>query len=153
VINVENLIVRFDSAEVLQSVNLDIPEGTWSCLVGPNGAGKTTLLRTLLGMQPYSGSIKYNGREIAKNKSLNIAFVPQRPSIPAAMSVAEYVMLGRAKLDGWGKESAHSRNIVHEMLEATQLLGMQSQLVNTLSGGEMQRVLIARALVQEPEVM
>jgi iron complex transport system ATP-binding protein len=69
------------------------------------------------------------------------------------MSVAEYVMLGRAKLDGWGKESAHSRNIVHEMLEATQLLGMQSQLVNTLSGGEMQRVLIARALVQEPEVM
>ena len=62
-------------------------------------------------------------------------------------------MLGRAKLDGWGKESAHSRNIVHEMLEATQLLGMQGQLVNTLSGGEMQRVLIARALVQEPEVM
>ena len=62
-------------------------------------------------------------------------------------------MLGRAKLDGWGKESSHSRNIVHEMLEATQLLGMQSQLVNTLSGGEMQRVLIARALVQEPEVM
>jgi iron complex transport system ATP-binding protein len=69
------------------------------------------------------------------------------------MSVAEYVMLGRAKLDGWGKESAHSRNIVHEMLEATQLLGMQGQLISTLSGGEMQRVLIARALVQEPEVM
>jgi iron complex transport system ATP-binding protein len=69
------------------------------------------------------------------------------------MSVAEYVMLGRAKLDGWGQESAHSRNIVHEMLEATQLLGMQGQLVSTLSGGEMQRVLIARALVQEPEVM
>ncbi len=152
-INIENLSVRFDNAEVLQSINLDIPEGTWSCLVGPNGAGKTTLLRTMLGMQSYSGSIKYNDREIAKNKSLNIAFVPQRPSIPAAMSVAEYVMLGRAKLDGWGKESAHSRSIVHEMLEATQLLGMQSQLVNTLSGGEMQRVLIARALVQEPEVM
>ena len=152
-INIENLTVRFENAEVLKAISLDIPEGTWSCLVGPNGAGKTTLLRTMLGMQPYSGSIKYSGREIAKNKALNIAFVPQRPSIPASMSVAEYVMLGRAKLDGWGKESAHSRNIVHEMLEATQLLGMQGQLVNTLSGGEMQRVLIARALVQEPEVM
>lgn len=152
-INLENLSVRFDNREVLQSINLDIPEGSWSCLVGPNGAGKTTLLRTLLGMQPYSGSIKYNGREIAKTKSLNIAFVPQRPSIPAAMSVAEYVMLGRAKLDGWGKETSHSRQIVHDILEATQLLGMQGQLVNTLSGGEMQRVLIARALVQEPEVM
>lgn len=152
-INIENLSVRFADREVLQSITLEIPEGTWSCLVGPNGAGKTTLLRTMLGMQPYSGSIKYNGREVAKNKALNIAFVPQRPSIPAAMSVAEYVMLGRAKLDGWGKESSHSRIIVHEMLEATQLLGMQSQLIQTLSGGEMQRVLIARALVQEPEVM
>ena len=104
-INIENLSVRFEDREVLQSISLEIPEGTWSCLVGPNGAGKTTLLRTMLGMQSYSGSIKYDGREIAKNKSLNIAFVPQNPSIPAAMSVAEYVMLGRAKLDGWGKES------------------------------------------------
>lgn len=152
-INIENLSVRFADRVVLQSITLEIPDGTWSCLVGPNGAGKTTLLRTMLGMQPYSGSIKFDGREIAKNKSLNIAFVPQNPAIPAAMSVAEYVMLGRAKLDGWGKESSHSRNIVHEMLEATQLLGMQGQLVSTLSGGEMQRVLIARALVQEPEVM
>lgn len=152
-IDIENLSVRFADREVLQSISLEIPEGTWSCLVGPNGAGKTTLLRTMLGMQPYSGSIKFDDREVAKNKALNIAFVPQRPSIPAAMSVAEYVMLGRAKLDGWGKESAHSRNIVHEILEATQLLGMQGQLVSTLSGGEMQRVLIARALVQEPEVM
>ena len=61
-INIENLSVRFDNREVLQSINLDIPVGSWSCLVGPNGAGKTTLLRTMLGMQPYSGSIKYNDR-------------------------------------------------------------------------------------------
>jgi iron complex transport system ATP-binding protein len=152
-IKVENLSVRFGSQIVLNEISLAIPIGTWSCLVGPNGAGKTTFLRTLLGMAPYSGSIKINDLEIAKNKSLNIAFVPQRPAIPAAMSVAEYVMLGRAKLDGWGKESSRSRKIVYEMLDATQLLGMQTQLVQTLSGGEMQRVLIARALVQEPEIM
>ena len=62
-INIENLSVRFEDREVLQSITLEIPEGTWSCLVGPNGAGKTTLLRTMLGMQSYSGSIKYDGRE------------------------------------------------------------------------------------------
>ena len=120
-INIENLSVHYENKKGLQSISLEIPEGTWSCLVGPNGAGKTTLLRSMLGMQPYSGSIKYNGREIAKNKSLNIAFVPQRPSIPAAMSVAEYVMLGRAKLDGWGKESSPSRNTVQVILELTHL--------------------------------
>ena len=51
-INIENLSVRFDNSEVLQSISLDIPEGTWSCLVGPNGAGKTTLIRLLTGEPP-----------------------------------------------------------------------------------------------------
>jgi peptide/nickel transport system ATP-binding protein len=69
------------------------------------------------------------------------------------MDVAEYVMLGRARLDGWGRESKKSRQFVHTILEETQLLGLQHQLVTQLSGGEMQRVLIARALVQEPEIM
>jgi iron complex transport system ATP-binding protein len=69
------------------------------------------------------------------------------------MDVAEYVMLGRARLDGWGRESRTSRRLVQQILEQMQLSGMRHQLVSQLSGGEMQRVLIARALVQEPELM
>jgi iron complex transport system ATP-binding protein len=69
------------------------------------------------------------------------------------MDVAEYVMLGRARLDGWGRESRTSRRLVQQILEQMQLSGMRHQLVTQLSGGEMQRVLIARALVQEPELM
>jgi iron complex transport system ATP-binding protein len=69
------------------------------------------------------------------------------------MSVSEYVMVGRSKRDGWGNESNKSRNLVADILQVTGLFGMQSQFVSQLSGGEMQRALIARALVQEPTLI
>jgi iron complex transport system ATP-binding protein len=151
-IKINNLSVRYGDFYALNHISLEIPRGTWTCLVGPNGAGKTTFLKTLLGNKAYDGSITIDGLEVYKNLR-NVAFVPQRPEIPAGMDVAEYVMLGRARLDGWGRESKKSRQFVHTILEETQLLGLQHQLVTQLSGGEMQRVLIARALVQEPEIM
>ena len=151
-IEIKNLSVRYGDFYALNQITLDIPRGTWTCLVGPNGAGKTTFLKTLLGNKAYDGSINIDGLEVYKNLR-NVAFVPQRPEIPAGMDVAEYVMLGRARLDGWGRESRTSRRLVQQILEQMQLSGMRHQLVMQLSGGEMQRVLIARALVQEPELM
>jgi iron complex transport system ATP-binding protein len=151
-IEIKNLSVRYGDFYALNHITLDIPRGTWTCLVGPNGAGKTTFLKTLLGNKAYDGSITIDGLEVYKNLR-NVAFVPQRPEIPAGMDVAEYVMLGRARLDGWGRESRTSRRLVQQILEQMQLAGMRHQLVTQLSGGEMQRVLIARALVQEPELM
>jgi iron complex transport system ATP-binding protein len=151
-IEIKNLSVRYGDFYALNQITLDIPRGTWTCLVGPNGAGKTTFLKTLLGNKAYDGSITIDGHEVYKNLR-NVAFVPQRPEIPAGMDVAEYVMLGRARLDGWGRESRRSRRLVQQILEQMQLSGMRHQLVTQLSGGEMQRVLIARALVQEPELM
>ena len=151
-IEIKNLSVRYGDFYALNHITLEIPRGTWTCLVGPNGAGKTTFLKTLLGNKAYDGSITIDGLEVYKNLR-NVAFVPQRPEIPAGMDVAEYVMLGRARLDGWGRESRTSRRLVQQILEQMQLAGMRHQLVSQLSGGEMQRVLIARALVQEPELM
>jgi iron complex transport system ATP-binding protein len=152
-IKVENLSVHYGDKTVLDSITLQIPAGSWTCIVGPNGAGKTTLLKTLLGMHPYSGSIKIDGQEVFKNMSRNVAFVPQRPEIPLGMTVTEYLALGRAKLDGWGREKKSGRILIQQTLEETQLVGLQNQLVTQLSGGELQRVLIARAIVQEPEIM
>ena len=152
-IKVEKLTVRYANFEALKDVNLEIPSGTWSCLVGPNGAGKTSLLKSLLGMHPYSGSIKINGREVHGDMARNIAFVPQRPEIPSGMSVLEYVSLGRAKKDGWGREHKMGREVVRKVLDNSHLIGLRKQFVSQLSGGEMQRVLVARALAQEPEIM
>ena len=152
-IKIDQVNVRIGNREILSEISATITPGAWTCLVGPNGAGKTSLLRVLLGTSPYSGSVTDNGEEVFQNQSRNVAFVPQHPQIPVGMSVGEYVMLGRAKKDGWGNESKSSRALVAETLKLTGLFGMQSQMVSHLSGGEMQRALIARALVQEPELI
>ncbi len=148
-----DLTVRYGEKVVLDDLSLEIAHGKWTCLVGPNGAGKTTFLKVLLGMAPYSGSIQDNGVEVFKSHNRNVAFVPQHPQIPQGMTVAEYVMLGRSKKDGWGNESLASRSYVHKVLTQTNLFGMQDNLVTHLSGGEMQRALIARALAQQPELI
>jgi iron complex transport system ATP-binding protein len=152
-IDIQDLTVRIGATDILKDLNLSIIANSWTCFVGPNGAGKTTLLKSILGSQPYSGSIKDEGVEVFNNHDRNVAFVPQHPQIPVGMSVTEYVMLGRAKRDGWGTESKESRALVVDTLKLTGLYGMQNQFISRLSGGEMQRALIARALVQQPELI
>lgn len=152
-IDIQDLTVRIGATDILKDLNLSIIANSWTCFVGPNGAGKTTLLKSILGSQPYSGSIKDEGVEVYNNHDRNVAFVPQHPQIPVGMSVTEYVMLGRAKRDGWGTESKESRALVVDTLKLTGLYGMQNQFISRLSGGEMQRALIARALVQQPELI
>ena len=152
-ITLTDLTVRYGDATILDDLSAQIPHGQWTCLVGPNGAGKTTLLKALLGITPYVGSIQDRGSEVFNNHRRNIAFVPQSPAIPQGMTVSEYVALGRSKRDGWGNESKKSRTIIEEILIQTSLFGMQRNFVSQLSGGEMQRALIARALAQEPDVI
>ena len=144
---VTDLTVRYSEKVVLDDISLEIASEKWTCLVGPNGAGKTTFLKVLLGMAPYAGSIQDHGVEVFNNHKRNVAFVPQNPQIPQGMSVAEYVMLGRSKREGWGNESLTSRAYVHRVLQETHLFGMQNNLVSHLSGGEMQRALIALSLI------
>ena len=152
-IKIDDLTVKIGNRAILNDITLDIPHGHWTCLVGPNGAGKTTLLKVLLGVREYSGSLQDNGVEVYRNHKRNVAFVPQHPEIPTGMTVAEYVALGRSKIEGWGNESPESRAFIEEVLIQTQLYGMHQRHVAQLSGGEMQRALIARALAQEPELI
>ena len=86
-IEINNLSVRYGDFYALDHITLDIPRGSWTCLVGPNGAGKTTFLKTLLGNKAYDGSITIDGLEVYKNLR-NVAFVPQRPEIPAGFGCA-----------------------------------------------------------------
>lgn len=152
-IKVADLTVKMGGRSILNDINLEIPHGHWTCLVGPNGAGKTTFLKVLLGVREYSGSLQDNGVEVYRNHKRNVAFVPQSPEIPTGMTVAEYVALGRSKVDGWGNETAKSRQFIEEVLIQTQLYGMHQRHVAQLSGGEMQRALIARSLAQEPQLI
>jgi len=152
-IKLENVSIRKKNALILDSITHTFQDTGWSCIIGPNGAGKTTLLRAMLGGENYSGSISINGREIYKNKASNIAYIPQNPTIPAGMNVWEYVSLARTRHYSLLSSRQKDREIAAAALEQMELLGLFDHNLATLSGGELQRVLIARAIAQQPEII
>lgn len=146
-IRVTDLGVTLSGRQVLTDINFEVPAGSWTAILGPNGAGKTTLLRSLLGHQSHTGEVRFN------KPTPNIAFVPQRPEIPAFMTVAEYVALGRAPRDGWGPPTAPGQQTIERVLAQLDLAHLAAQQLTKLSGGEQQRAVLARALVQEPDIL
>ena len=143
---------------MVDGVALDVPEGEWLALIGPNGAGKTTLLRAIARLVPYRGSISLAGRPTAElhrsQLSRLVAVVPQDPSTPPWMTVAEYVLLGRTPhLGPLAKEGARDREAAARALARLDVLEYGGRTLGTLSGGEKQRVVVARALAQEARVV
>lgn len=149
-IELNSLSLSFGGKTILRDINLDIKSGQWLCLVGPNGAGKSSLLKVLLGALDYSGSAKENGSQIFKNRNRSVAYVPQNPELPEGMRVFEYVSLGAGKLNKWGEVSADS---VFAALEKTDIYGLHERLLTELSGGEFQRALLSRVLLQEADLI
>ncbi len=150
--------VAYNGSRVLEGFSLDVPSGSWVCLIGPNGSGKTTALRAIAGMLGYSGEITLNGaaphglsrRDIARA----VAMVPQVPVIPEAMAVADYVLMGRTPYISYlGTEKKHDREITAGVLEQLDLSPLRLRRMGSLSGGELQRAVLARALVQEAPVL
>ncbi len=98
-ISTRDLWVRFGPVAAVRGLTLRAETGGWTALIGPNGAGKTSALRALAGLVPYEGEVLIDGRDARKlgRRALSrlVAFVPQKPETPAALPVAEYVLLGR----------------------------------------------------------
>lgn len=156
-ISTVNLSV-YKKKKILFEVSLEIPAGKFVSIVGPNGSGKTTLLKAICGLIPFKGDIFLNGRNvkgIVKNQeNKKIAYIPQNMIIPNGMTLAEYVMLGRISHLGWFKVESHKDfEIVMEALKKVNLLNYSKNFLTTLSGGEMQRAIIARTLAQEADIL
>ena len=143
---------------VVTDVDLVVDEGDWVAIVGPNGAGKTSLLHALAGLIPAIGELRVGGldpghasrREVARV----VALMPQRPVVPEGSTVRELVALGRtAHLRRFGTETAADRTAVEETLERLDLVALADRPALGLSGGELQRVVLGRALAQEPRVL
>ena len=157
-IGLRQVTVELGGRAVVRDVDLNIAEGEWVALIGPNGAGKTTLLRSIARLVPFSGSIELDGRDtegLARAELARLlAVVPQEPSTPPWMTVGEYVLLGRTPhLGPLAKEGLRDRGAAAEALARLDLLGYAERRLGTLSGGEKQRVVVARALAQEARIV
>jgi iron complex transport system ATP-binding protein len=158
VIALEGLGVKLGGVLIIDGVDAEVAGGEWVTLIGPNGAGKSTLLRALAGLVPYTGSAQVGGDEVAglarRELARRLAFVPQTPLLPPAMRVSEYVLLGRTPhLGAFGYEGLHDREAAQHALERLDLEGLAGRPLHTLSGGEQQRVVLARALAQESSLL
>jgi iron complex transport system ATP-binding protein len=158
-LEIENLHVEIGRAPILKGVSLDVRPGEVVVLIGPNGAGKSTLIRAVSGVLPLqSGNVRICGRDLAtippRDRARLLAVVPQARNLPPAFTVYETALIGRNPHLGWlGQTSAADHQCAQRALERTSLLPLSARRVGELSGGEQQRVLLARALAQETPVL
>ena len=154
----QDVVVRYDRHVAVQPFTDSVRPGEWLCLIGPNGAGKSSVLRAVAGLVGHEGTITVDGAPLAvrspRRRAALVAYVPQSPLIPADMTGFDYVLLGRNPYIGYfGSESRHDRALVQDVLERLDLVRFADRRRGTLSGGEQQRLVIARAVAQEAPVL
>ena len=158
-LRIEDLHFSYRDKPVLNGINLDIIPGEIIGIIGPNGCGKTTLLKHLnRNLNPAVGRVLLDHtdiEEMAKSDiAKHIAVVPQSNEIHFSFTARDIVMMGRMPfLKKFQGETSEDIRIVDEAMRKTNILGFENRFINTMSGGERQRVIIARALAQTPEII
>lgn len=158
-LRIENLTVSYGSRHVLHNVSLEVNSGEVLALIGPNGAGKSTLIRAVSGVvSAQSGNVRTNGDDLLSMPPMQrarfLSVVPQVVNMPPAFTVWETVLLGRTPyLNFLGQVSANDEEIVRTALQKVDALELAERRVGELSGGEQQRVLLARALAQSTPIL
>lgn len=158
-LQVESLSVSYGARAVLHDVSFSVKRGEVLGLIGPNGAGKSTLVRTLSGVLPaQAGRVLADGCEISGMGSAELArhmaVVPQARNLPPAFTAWETVLLGRTPYLNWlGQVSLRDEEIAREAMSRTDTLALADRRVGELSGGEQQRILLARALAQAAPIL
>lgn len=158
-LDVLDLQVNYEERRALKGVSFQLQAGEILGVIGPNGAGKTTLVRALSGVLPLSGgAIHVDGKDTAHwnemERARTIAVVPQARNLPGAFTVWEMVLLGRTPHLGWlGSLTPRDEEIARQAMERTDVSGLAERRIGELSGGEQQRVLMARALAQSAPIL
>ncbi len=158
-LRIDGLTVNYGKRRVLKGVSLNVASGEVLALIGPNGSGKSTLVRAASGVIPIqAGSVTVDGKALSQLSTMEraryLAVVPQARSMPPAFSVYESILLGRTPYLGWlGRAGEKDHERVRYALEHTQMEPFAERMVGELSGGEQQRVLLARALAQDTPVL
>jgi iron complex transport system ATP-binding protein len=157
-VEVRDLVVRYAESTALKWISYSVERGRWLGLIGANGAGKTSLLKALARLVEFDGVVRIEGRSTSDLSrrvfAQLVAYVPQKPEFPPEMRAVDYVALGRMPHLGYfGAEGPHDRDRSIELLERLSLEQMAARHLSTMSGGELQRLVLARALAQEAPVL
>ena len=154
-LKVAQIETGYGTKTILHGVSLELEPGELVALIGPNGSGKSTLLRAISGLLPLQhGKIEIDEQDVSRmnenQRARKIAVVPQARNLPPAFSAREVVALGRTPYLNWlGQLSVSDEALIEETMRQTDTLDFANRLVGELSGGEQQRLLLARALVQK----
>lgn len=155
IITIRDLGVRYDGVTALEHVSLDIYADDFVGIIGPNGGGKSSLVKAIMGIVPYSGNIVY-GAELLRGKKPHIGYLPQISTFDKdfPISVREVVMSGlqaeRGLWRGYGRKEQHR---VENILERASLADLGNRAIGELSGGQLQRVMLCRAIISEPRLL
>jgi manganese/iron transport system ATP-binding protein len=155
ILDVSGVSVRYNGNFALEDISFQLSSGVRVAVVGPNGAGKSTLFKVIAGvLEPNTGRVQVSGG--GPGSHICIAYVPQRTNVDwdFPVSVSDVVMMGRIGrmgLFGWPK--TEDWDLVHQSLEVVGMADLAHRQISELSGGQQQRMFIARALVQEAELM
>lgn len=159
-IKIQNLIGGYSNSPIIQGLDLEIQQGEFFVLLGPNGSGKTTLFKLITGQLPIiDGEVLLSGKNITTlskhEKARKMAVLTQEAHVQFDYTVEEIVSLGRyPHQKGFLKQLTKlDRNIIEDVMGITNISHLRKSSFRMISGGEKQRVLLAKALVQEPEVL
>ncbi|MCH5328520.1 MAG: metal ABC transporter ATP-binding protein [Coprobacter sp.] len=155
-VKISGVSLRYDRLPVLSGIDLSVPENDFWVITGPNGGGKTSLLRIIAGLQPPTGGEVSFYRQGVPVPSLNIGYLPQKSHIDVRfpITVSEVVSSGLVRGDRWfSRLSDEERKQVGEMLDRLGLADLRERPVGQLSGGQLQRTLLGRAMISRPELL
>ena len=159
-VKIDQLSFSYNNNEILKEVDLNIKKGEFTGILGPNGCGKSTLLKNILKyLQPKCGMIEINNKNVKEYKQKELArvlgFVPQKSSLTMPLTVKDVIYMGRVAhmKNSWAGFAENDDKKVNEIIKILKLEKFINRSAFALSGGEFQRVLLARALVQEPEIL
>ncbi len=158
-LQLKSVTVGYRGREVLRGIELGVRAGEVVALIGPNGVGKSTLLRAAAGqLAPVRGQVLVNGQPLhplaPAQRARWVAVVPQAIHLPEAFTAREVVLMGRTPYLGWlGHEQARDHEAARQAMARTHTLALADRRVGALSGGEQQRVLLARALAQAAPIL
>ena len=159
-LTLKNVAAGYNGIDIISNISLNIKEGENLCIIGPNGCGKTTLIKAISGIIPHEGTVKIDGTDINNMKreqiAKKIAVMSQISTIYFSYTIYETVLLGRylhIKGRTFKEPSAKDREYTDKCLKAVGLLNIKHKQISTLSGGQLQRVYLARTLAQEPSII